>query len=71
VTTQSCEPDGYTLVTQAAKSEARGIWVSEHILELNTIGRYMTALLDGGLGDPTSTIFTRGFIFPGGWAYRT
>ncbi|KAK4238206.1 killer toxin subunits alpha/beta [Achaetomium macrosporum] len=50
VTLQSCEPDGYTLVTHATKAEAKGIWVSEHILELNTIGRYLTASLDGGLG---------------------
>ena len=45
-----CGPQDYELETEAAKGQATGIWVSEHILELNTIGRFMTASLDGGLG---------------------
>ncbi|KAL2266866.1 hypothetical protein VTJ83DRAFT_4143 [Remersonia thermophila] len=62
----SCQPDGYMLVTLASKAEAEGIWVSEHILELNTIGRYMMASLDGGLGPPPSAILTPAFSFPDG-----
>ena len=50
VKSTGCGPTGYTLVTQATKRAANGIWVSEHILELNTIGRFITASLDGGLG---------------------
>ncbi|KAL6855621.1 hypothetical protein ACO1O0_006773 [Amphichorda felina] len=46
-----CMPEDYGLLTRAGKSEVNGIWVSEHILELNTIGRFMTASLDGIIGD--------------------
>ena len=50
VKSSGCGPQDYELKTQAAFGDTNGIWVSEHILELNTIGRFMTASLDGGLG---------------------
>lgn len=46
VKSTGCGPQDYTLKTHATN----GIWVTEHILELNTIGRFMTTSLDGGLG---------------------
>ena len=49
VKSNGCGPNEYILETMAGKGETNGIWVSEHILELNSIGRFMISLLDGGL----------------------
>ncbi|QUC21794.1 uncharacterized protein UV8b_06035 [Ustilaginoidea virens] len=49
VKSAGCGPQDYELKTRAAKNEVNGIWVTEHILELNTIGRFMAASLDGAL----------------------
>ncbi|CAK7221304.1 hypothetical protein SBRCBS47491_004482 [Sporothrix bragantina] len=62
VVSKGCGPTDYTLVTNAAKG-ASNKWVSEHILELQTIPRFLTALLDGQLAavpsmDIPSEVFT-------------
>lgn len=51
VKSTGCGPQDYILKTDAAKSEVsdHGIWVTEHILEMNTIGRFMLASLEGGV----------------------
>jgi GH18 family chitinase len=68
IKSEGCGPQEYELQTQAPKAKTRGIWVSEHILELNTIGRFMTAMLDGGLGgvgDPGDANYLRPYEFQG------
>ncbi|KAK1767907.1 killer toxin subunits alpha/beta [Phialemonium atrogriseum] len=63
VKSTGCGPQDYTLKTRAAKNEVNGIWVTEHILELNTVGRFMTASLDGGLGGLGAPSHLPGFYF--------
>lgn len=58
-----CGPSDYRFLTNAAKNQANGIWVSEHILELNSIGRFMTASLDGGLGG-IGVFNTPSYVYP-------
>lgn len=63
VKSTGCGPQDYELKTRAAKVEVNGIWVTEHILELNSIGRFMTASLDGGLGGLGAPSHLPGFYF--------
>ncbi|KAK3937478.1 hypothetical protein QBC46DRAFT_319536 [Diplogelasinospora grovesii] len=45
---RGCGPQDYTLNAAAAKADSQ-MWVSEHILELQTIMRFLEAILDGQL----------------------
>lgn len=54
IKSNGCGPSNYELDAHAAKTDASGKWVSEHILELQAFPRFLEAVLSGQYKKPTA-----------------